>query len=121
MIKTKKLFKSFGYAFEGIKYVLEHDQNLIIHFIATIIVSLMSIYFRLSAFEVAILFLTILVVVCAEMINSAIEKVIDLIKSEHHISAKIAKDVASGMVLVTAVGAIGVGILVFLPYIIDLF
>lgn len=121
MINFKILSKSFGYAFEGILYVFEHDQNLRIHFLAALLVILASIYFHVNPFEMGILGVMILLVITTEMINSAIEKMTDLITKEHRQEAKIAKDVASGMVLVASFGSVVVGILIFLPYIIRMF
>ena len=69
----------------------------------------------------AILGLTMMMVITAEMINSAIEKMVDLITKEHRQEAKIAKDVAAGMVLVTAIAAAIIGTLIFLPYVVKLF
>lgn len=70
----------------------------------------------ISLFEKVILILTILLVIAAEMINTALEKMVDLITKEHRMEAKIAKDVASGMVLITAIGAIIIGLIIFIPH-----
>jgi diacylglycerol kinase (ATP) len=121
MIDIKKFFKSIHYALEGINYALNNDQNLVIHFIAALLVIIASIIFDISPFEMGILGLTILLVIAAEMINSAIEKMVDLITKEHRMEAKIAKDVSSGMVLLIAIGSVIIGILVFTPYVLRLF
>lgn len=121
MINSKKFFKSFGYAFEGILYVFEHDQNIRVHCVAAVLVILASVYFDVNPFEMGILGVMILLVITTEMINSAIEKMTDLITKEHRQEAKIAKDVASGMVLVASFGSVVVGILIFLPYIVRMF
>lgn len=120
-MNLKKLFSSFTYAFTGVKYAFQHDQNLRIHFVVAFFVILASIFFKVSGFEMGILGIMILLVICAEMINSAIEQMVDLITIEHRKEAQIAKDVAAGMVLLTAVGSIIVGILIFIPYILKLF
>jgi diacylglycerol kinase len=120
MIDTKRLYKSFSYAFEGISHALNNDQNLIIHFIVATLVIIASIVFEVTPFEMGLLGLTILLVIATEMINTAIEKMVDLITKEHRMEAKIAKDVSSGMVLITAIGSVVIGILVFAPYINDL-
>lgn len=117
----KKFKKSFGHALDGINYALNHDQNLVIHFIVAFTIIIASIFLGLTAFEMGLLGVTMLVVIISEMLNTSIEKVIDLITREHHVSAKIAKDVASGMVLLTAIGASLIGILVFLPHVLQLF
>lgn len=117
----KKLKKSFGFALAGIDYALNSDQNLVVHFIMSFLVIIVSIFLKITSFEMAILGLTILLVITTEMLNTSIEKAIDLVTKEHRTDAKIAKDVASGMVLITALGSILIGILIFLPHILRLF
>lgn len=117
MINTKKFLRSFRHAFNGIKHAFTEDQNLRIHFIIAIIVIDASIFFRVTPFEMGILGLMILLVMSTEMINSAIESMVDLITKEHREEAKTAKDVAAGMVLLTSIGSAIVGVLIFMPYI----
>lgn len=121
MIKHKTLLQSFGYAWEGIVYALKNDQNFRVHILAAIIVILFSLFFKVSPFEMGILGVMIILVIVAEMINTAIENMVNLITKEYHLEAKIAKDVASGMVLVTSIGAFIVGLLIFTPHFLDLF
>lgn len=121
MINIKRLFNAFGFAIEGIRYALKSDQNLRIHFVFAILVILASIYFKVGPFEMGILGVMILLVIVVEMINSAIEKMVDLITKDYRIEAKIAKDVSSGMVLITVIGSVIVGVLIFLPYVLRLF
>lgn len=121
MIDTRKLLLSFRYAFEGIIFAIKHNQNLRIHFVVAIIVVIASIVFRVNPFEMGILGVMILLVISAEMINTAIEQMVDFVVIEHKREAKIAKDVSAGMVLLTAIGSIIVGILIFVPHIVRLF
>lgn len=121
MINTRKFMKSFKYAFEGIHYVLMNDQNIIIELIIACLVIMASILLQVNPFEMGILGVTILVVISAEMVNSAIEKMVDLITKEHREEAKIAKDVSAGMVLFASIGSAVIGVLIFLPHILDLF
>lgn len=116
-----KLRKSFEYAFSGIHYAFNSDQNLVIHFIVAFLVIIASILLRISAFEMGILGITMLVVIVTEMVNTSIEKMVDLITREHREEARIAKDVSAGMVLVTVVGSVIVGFLIFMPHILRLF
>jgi diacylglycerol kinase (ATP) len=118
MINFKKLLKSFTYAFEGITYALNSDQNLIIHFIVAMIVIAAGMILKVTPNEMAILGITILFVIATEMINTALEKMVDLITKEHRMEAKIAKDVSSGMVLISAIGAVLIGLLIFIPHLI---
>lgn len=121
IMDLQKLKRSFGYAISGVLHAFKTEQNLLIHFFIAFLVIILSFILRISAFEMAILGITMLVVIVTEMINTAIENVIDLITAEHKVEAKNAKDVAAGMVLVTASGAIIIGILIFTPHILRLF
>lgn len=112
--------ESFTYAWAGIVYSLKENQNLRIHFVVAAIVAVLALIFHVNPFEMGILGITILLVIAAEMINSAIEQMVDLITTEHRKEAQIAKDVAAGMVLVTATGSVIVGILIFAPHILRL-
>lgn len=121
MINKVRLVKSFGYAWEGILYTIKHDQNILVHFLFAIAVVCAAILLGLDHVEISVLGIAILFVVITEMLNTAIEKVVDLITTEHRIEAKIAKDVSSGMVLVAAFGAIVLGVFMFTPKILALF
>ncbi len=117
MFNLSVFFKSFHYASQGIHHVWKHDQNFRIHLLIAGIVIAASIFFQVNPFEMGILGVMIVLVITTEMINSAIENMVDLITLEHRAEAKIAKDVASGMVLIASAGSVVVGILVFLPHI----
>ena len=121
MINWKRFFKSFKYAFEGIHYAFRNDQNLLVHLLVAFLVINVSIALHVSHYEMGILGLTMMMVITAEMVNSAIEKMVDLITKEHRQEAKIAKDVAAGMVLVTAIAAAIIGTLILFPYVLKLF
>ena len=112
-----KLIRSFGFAFEGIHHALRHNQNLQIHFLAVLVVIVAAWFYKVTHIEQAILAVTILVALSAEMINTALEEMTDLITTEHRKEAKAAKDVAAGMVLITAAGSILIAAIIFLPYI----
>ena len=120
MIDIKRFIKSFKYALTGINYAFQNDQNLIIHLIIATLVIAASIMFRVTPYEMGILGLTMLMVITTEMVNTALEKMVDLITKEHRIEAMIAKDVASGMVLIAALGSVIIGLLIFVPHILDL-
>lgn len=114
-------FTSFGHARRGVWWALKYNQNLRFHFAAAIAVIILSILFHVNAFEMGILGVMILVVIVAEMINTVVEEMVDLITTEHRQQAKIAKDVAAGMVLLSALGSVIVGFLVFAPHIYKFF
>ncbi len=121
MVDHRSLGKSFWYASEGVWYALKYNQNLRIHFMIAFIVILASVILQVSSFEKGILGIMILLVISAEMVNTAIEQMVNLIINEHRKEAKIAKDVSAGMVLLTAIGSVVVGILIFVPHILMLF
>lgn len=115
------LLKSFGFAIEGIKLAYKYNRNIRIHTVIGIIALLLCFVLKFSSFETGIILVVILLVISAEMVNTAIEEMVDLIVQEHREQAKIAKDVSAGMVLVCSIGAVVIGVLIFLPHIFDLF
>lgn len=117
----KSLFSSFKYAFEGVWHALKNNRNLRIHFAVAFIVIILSIIFHINSYEKGILGITILIVICSEMINTSLEEMVNLITQEHRKEAKIAKDAAAGMVLVAALGSVVIGVFIFAPYISKLF
>lgn len=119
MFNIPRLIQSFRHALAGVFFSIAHNQNLRIHLVVAVLVIIFSILFHVNSFEKGILGIMILLVIVAEMINTAIEQMVDLISTEHKKEAKIAKDVAAGMVLLTAVGSIIVGALIFAPYILQ--
>jgi diacylglycerol kinase (ATP) len=121
MFESRRLVKSFHYALQGIHYAFRNQQNVRIHLIIGVLVIAAALFFGVNPFEIGILAVMILLVITTEMINTAIEMMVDLITKEHREEAKIAKDVASGMVLITAVGAVVVGLLIFVPYLVKYF
>jgi diacylglycerol kinase (ATP) len=116
-----KLLKSFRYALEGLRYTVATQRNMRIHFLAALGVLFLSLYLPLSKAEVLVLFVTIVLVLFAELLNTAVEAVVDMVTEEFHPLAKIAKDVAAGAVLLTAGLAVIVGISIFYPYLDSLF
>ena len=115
---VKRFFKSFTYAFTGIVEALKTEQNLLFDFVCAILAIILGILLKLSVVEFAIILLAI---GSLEMVNSSIEYAIDMAMPEIHPLAKISKDIAGGAVLVSAFIAFAVGLLIFLPKIIELF
>lgn len=117
----KRFIKSFGYAYDGLKYAFKFEQNLTVHILATIIVILMGIIFNIEMYEWIMCTLAIGLVIATELINTSIEATIDLVTPEYNKLAKVAKDTASGAVLVFAITALIIGLIIFAPKIINLF
>lgn len=120
MAYGKSIVRSFAYAFEGVLHALKYNRNLRIDFLVALIVIFLGIYFQVSHFEIGLLVVMAIVVISSEMINTALEEMVNLITNEHKKEAKIAKDVAAGMVFVASIGSVVVGALIFLPYILRL-
>jgi diacylglycerol kinase (ATP) len=114
-----KRIKSFGYAIQGIRVMFATQVNAQIHLVAVLLVTAAGFWFQLSRTEWCILLLTFGGVLTAEAMNTALEFLTDLASPDHHPLAGKAKDVAAGAVLLTAIAAIGVGILIFLPKILN--
>ena len=113
MDNYKKLFLSFGYAFRGIYYALKYERNMRIHFTCmAYMYSFLLIYdfFKVSAVEFAIIFLANALVNALELVNTAVERSVDLASAEHTEKGKVAKDTAAGAVLIAAIFAVLVGI-----------
>ena len=117
----QRFAKSFGYSLDGLKYAYKYEQSMLIHVIATIAVIIANLLFRVTGMEWLITLLAIGMVLAAELINTAIEAVVDLVTEEYHPLAKVAKDTSAAAVLVFAIVAIIVGLIIFVPKIIGLF
>lgn len=112
-MRVRNIIDSFNYAIQGIVYALRTQRNMRIHFTAAFFMIILSLFFNFSRLELLILFFTISLVIVTEMINTAIEKTIDMITKEYHQLAEIAKNVAAGAVLIASVNAIIVAYLLF--------
>jgi diacylglycerol kinase len=111
---------SFKHAFDGFIYATRTQPNFRFHLLATIIVILLGLYFSISSIEWLILVFTINTVLVAEMVNTAIESMVDLITLERRADAKVAKDVSAAMVLVSATLSVFVALMIFLPKILNI-
>lgn len=118
MSKKRSLTKSFSFAFAGIKQAFREEPNFRIHVIIALIAVGMAIYLNFTLIEWVILFFTVATVIVAELINTAVESLVDIVSPDVQPEAKIAKDVLAAAVFVTALLAIVVGFLLFLPKII---
>lgn len=106
---------SFKNALAGLRFVFRTQPNFRLMIALAILVLVASFFFQLSLVEMTILTWTIFIVFVAEMVNTALESVTNLVTKEWRREAKIAKDVSCGMVLVSVIGSIIIGILIFGP------
>ncbi len=113
MNRIKKFGMSFVYAGRGIAYCIRHERNIRIHIVALLYVLYFSSFYAFSKAEYALLVLTCAVVMGLELINTAIEVVIDKVSPRFNVFAMMGKDIAAGAVLVGAIGSVIIGVILF--------
>lgn len=118
--KKPPLRKTFGYAFEGILTGIRKERNMRIHTVAMILVVFFGTVLGLSATEWCICLVLFGLVMALELVNTAVEAVVDLATEERRPLAKIAKDTAAGAVLFAAIISVIIGLIIFLPYVLEL-
>ena len=111
----RKFIKSFKYARAGAKHALRTQRNLWIHFFIGLAVLGVAIWFKVSLIELAILLVAIFGVIVAEMVNTSLEELVNILSPGHREEAALAKNVAAAAVLLAAAGAVVVGCLIFIP------
>lgn len=116
MIKFKRLLKSFNYSFRGLYKVLKEEQNMRIQLLAAIIVVALAIFFHIKAVEWLILIVLMSMVFLAEVINSAVERITDVLRPRINDYVKEIKDIMAAAVMITAITSIIAGIIIFYPY-----
>ena len=109
---------SFQNAFRGIWTAIITQLNIRIHFLIGSLVIIAAVYLRLSIFDILVLVLCIMIVMIAELVNTAIEFLCDAVTLEHNEFIKQAKDVSAGAVLLSAIFAVIIGLVIFVPKII---
>jgi undecaprenol kinase/diacylglycerol kinase (ATP) len=112
----KRLISGFKFAFSGIKTILKEEQSFRIMILIAILVVATMIYFDLTLIEKAILVLAIILVLSLELMNSVMERILNVLHPQIDPQIKKIKDIFAGIVLITCFGAALVGILIFLPY-----
>lgn len=115
-MKPTRFIDSVNCAIEGVLYTARTQKHMRHHFLAALVVLVAAILVRVSSVEFILLALAISFVLFAEILNTAIEVVVDMVSPEFHPMAKIAKDVAAGAVLVAAFGTAIIGYLVLAKY-----
>lgn len=118
--KKITFLRSFLYAIEGILSAVESERNLRVHLAFSVFILLLGWILSITAVEWLVIVLVIGSMLCAELMNSAIERVVDLVTEEYHPLAKQAKDIAAGAVLLLAFTSVVVGIIIFAPRILTI-
>lgn len=117
MKRANNLGESFRYAFSGVWYALGTQRNLRVHVIVGVLAVLLSWLLAIALWAFVVILLASIAVMALELVNTAVETVVDLVSPEFHPLAKVAKDVAAGSVLVATLGAFLLGLIIFLPHV----
>jgi len=112
---VRSRLKSFYYAGAGIRQFFRQEHNARIHLVAAIVVALLAWRLKVSGSEAVALVIVVGLVWVTEMLNTCLEKAMDMITTEHHPQIKIIKDLAAGAVLIAAIIALIVGAIIFIP------
>ncbi|MFA7654916.1 MAG: diacylglycerol kinase family protein [Candidatus Dojkabacteria bacterium] len=118
--QATNFFKSQGHARSGIKLIFKNERNFRIDLIAAIIVVIVGFLFKISHTDWIAISLVISMVFVSETINSAIEALCDTVSLEYKVNIKYAKDVSAGAVLVSVLVSVITGLIVFVPYVVEL-
>lgn len=120
-MKPTRFIDSVNCAIEGIIYTARTQKHMRRHFVAALAVLLAVLLLRVSPLEFTLLVISVSFVLCAELLNTAIEVIVDMVSPEFHPLARTAKDVAAGGVLVAAIGAVVMGYLILFRYIFPIY
>ena len=120
MRKMKKIRNSFKYAIEGIWTSFKTERNMKIHIFIMILVIIAGIILKINKSEWIICIILFAIVIGSELFNTSIETIVDMVMPEKYEKAKIAKDVSAGAVLVVAIGAAIIGLVIFVPRILNI-
>ncbi|MCW3785228.1 diacylglycerol kinase family protein [Plebeiibacterium sediminum] len=115
----KQRLKSFKYAFNGIKSLIQNEHNARIHFIALFCVVVLGFVFQISIIEWLAIVIVSGIVILSELFNTAMERLADFIEPKHNIKIGLIKDYCAGAVLIAAIVAVVVGCIIFIPKILD--
>lgn len=115
--KPKNWFESLNYAIEGVIYAFKTQRHVRYHYIIAAAALFLSLFLELPVIEFVLFAMAVLILLFAEMMNTAIEETVNLVEDKHHILAKNAKDVSAGAVLIAAIGVAIMSYMIFTKYI----
>jgi diacylglycerol kinase len=115
-----RILKSFGNALRGVRLVFREERSFRLQVVVAILVVILMFVFNITLVEKSILFLLMALVLILEMMNSIMERFVDVLKPRIHTYVKDMKDIAAGAVFISSLGAAAVGIIIFYPHIYDL-
>jgi diacylglycerol kinase len=114
-IPRSGFWRSFSFAGKGVWHVVRTQRNMKVHLAAALAAIVAGVILRITAADWAAVLAVIGLVLTAETLNTVVEALVDLCTDEYHPTAKAAKDMAAGAVLISSAAAVGVAIAVFLP------
>ncbi len=114
-LSIKRLSKSFGYAFAGFKKSFREEANMKIHILVSILVIIFGFLLKVSSLEWIVLLFAIGLVLGAELLNTSIENLVDLVCKDRNEQAGLVKDVSAAFVMILAIVAAIVGLIIFVP------
>jgi len=120
MFRISERIKSFSYAFKGLAAMMHNQHNFYIHITLTLIALVLAYILDITKTELLFIIVAIGMVLSAEVFNTAIEKLTDLVQPNHDPKAGIIKDLAAAAVLITAICALIIGLIIFTPYLTNL-
>jgi len=112
-MKNRNFAESFSHALDGIEHTLRNERNMKIHLVAAALAIFAAIFFKISAIEYVMVFMTIGLVLICEILNTIVELIFDVLYKDYNKNAKLAKDMAAGATLIAALVAVTVGICIF--------
>lgn len=116
-----KLIQSFRYAFKGLFAAVQSELNMKVHLLAVVIVVFAGFYFKITSTEWSLVLLCMTFVIALELINTAIEKLLNKLHPEFDETIGLAKDISASAVLFASIIAVIIGAIVFVPYLLNLF
>lgn len=119
--RARNLWQSFSFALAGLHYAFRSQRNLRIHVAVTVVVVIAGLVLRINRLEWAVAAALVALVIGLELLNTAIEALVDLASPSPHPLARAAKDSAAAATLAAALGSVAVGLIIFLPRIWNLF
>jgi len=114
-----RFWQSLRDASRGVDYVFHHEQNFRLQIFLALLTLLLTFFFNLRGYEIILIILLIVLVLILELLNSVLEKFIDLLKPRLDYQVKIIKDIAAGMVFISSIGALIIGVIIFWPHVIE--
>jgi len=118
---VRNIFRSFSCAFRGLKYAMMHERNFQIEILAAISIGALILVFDIKNWEAVVLLSMIMWILVVELVNTVVERVVDILKPRIHPYVRLIKDMMAAVVLISAIFASAIGVVIFYPYFRNLF